>query len=852
MRLAPELATNQVLWLFLGIAAMILTLVLVRSVKKLGDFKYTIMIVGVLCLMAPAVIGTEISGSKIWLSFGGLTFQPGEIAKLLIVLFLAGYLADNREMLSVSGRRVLRFNVPDLRTLVPLLIMWGVSLLVVAFERDLGSALLFFGIFVVMLYVATGRKSYVVMALALAVIGALAAYQLFNHVQVRVAIWQDPFKDALGSGWQLAQALYSLADGDVIGTGIGRGMPTLIPVVESDFIFVAMAEEMGLLGAAGILLLFILLAVRGFTIASRARSDMEAFTACGLTAALSLQAFIIVAGVTALIPLTGITLPFMSQGGSSLLASFIIVGLLLRTSDSGTGLEKELQGVAALDGGVLGRVALGKRLTVLITIFCVIFAILIGNLTYQMILRAPELRALPTNNHVSARETRVQRGAIISADDVILAQSVADASGDGTYERVYPQGSLAAHLLGYSSTRFAATGIEHSQRQALSGQTNFSSWTEAVNALAGAQNPGNDVKLTLDSRLQRAAQEQLGDNRGAAVVLDAKTGALLASASAPTYDLNEVDSLLALASGDSDADGIPDDVGIARAAEAQIDGLLVNRATDALYPPGSTFKMVTLTAALYSGGIKLSDTYDAPGSMDIGGAPVTNFGLTGFGTLSVQRAFELSVNTVFAQMADKMGAAVLVATAESFGFGRKVAQDFTVSNSLMPNPADMTKWETAWAGAGEPVGEHANSPVGPQVTVVQMAMVGAAFANGGQIMNPYVVDTVVAANGQVVSRTSPQTFSNVASSTVINDVNKVMEGVITAGTGYAAQIRGYTVRGKTGTAETARAKDDSWFVGYVDVGGRSVVVAVAIEEVDGSPSVTAGRNILQAAIDAFG
>ncbi|MDR2672627.1 MAG: FtsW/RodA/SpoVE family cell cycle protein [Coriobacteriales bacterium] len=832
MRLAPNLAGRQVIWLFVSIAAMVLTLVFVRSVRKLGDFKYTILILGLLCLALPAVIGTEQNGSKIWLTFAGFSFQPGEVAKVLIILFLAGYLADNREMLSVSGRRLGRVNIPDLRTLVPLIIMWGISLLMVVFERDLGSALLFFGLFVLMLYVATGRVSFVVAAALLGIVGAVGAYFLFDHVSTRVSIWLDPFAYAQTSGYQLVQAAYSLADGDLLGTGIGRGMPTFIPIVESDFIFVAIAEEMGLLGAAGLLLLFILFAVRGFTIASRARSDMEAFSACGLTAAISLQAFVIVGGTTMLIPLTGVTLPFISQGGSSLLASFVILGLLLRISDSGTGLEKELVATVNLDGGVLGRVALGKRLTVLVTVFSLLFAILIGNLTYHMIFKAAEIRALPVNSHALAREARTQRGAIVSYDGVVLAQS--NRNDDGSYTRVYPQGSLAAHIVGYSSARYGSAGVEATKQEDLRGETSFSSWSDAINALAGIPNPGNDIKLTLDSRIQSSAQDALGGYNGAAVALDARTGELLACASAPTYDLNDIDAIL-------DANTTATD-----------ESVLLNRATSGLYAPGSTFKMVTLTGALYSAGMHLDDSFDAPGSMEIGGAQITNFGRESYGTISLRRAFELSSNTVFGQVADRMGASTLVATADSFGFGRTLAQDFDTTASLMPDPAVMSKWETAWAGAGEPVGEHANSPAGPQVTVTQMALVAAAFANNGTIMSPYVVDSVVAANGAVLSTTTPTVLGSVASPAVISDVNTAMEGVVNAGTGYAAQIRGYTVRGKTGTAETGRPKDDSWFVGYVDVGGRSVVVAIVLEEADSGTAVPAARSILQTAVSAYG
>jgi len=837
LRLAPELAGRQVIWLFVAIAAMIGTLIAVRSVKKLGEFKYTILIAGLILMLLPAFIGTEISGSKIWLTVGSFSFQPGEIAKILIVLFLAAYLAENREMLSVSGRRVGRINFPDLRTLVPLIVMWGISMIIVIFERDLGSALLFFGIFIAMLFVATGRMSFVIAAVILAAAGAVLAWSFFGHVQARVNIWLDPFVDAQNTSYQLVQALYSLADGDVLGAGIGRGLPTLIPVVESDFIFVAMAEEMGFLGAAGILLLFVLLAVRGFTIASRAASDTEAFTAVGLTVSIAFQAFVIVGGTTLLIPLTGVTLPFMSQGGTSLLASFIIVALLLRISDSGTGLENELQATINLDGGVLGRLALGKRLTALITILSLVFALSIGNLAYQMFIRGEEIRSMPANSHALAREATAQRGAILTADGVVLAQSVPN--GDGTYTRVYPQGDLAAHIVGYSSAQFGSTGIEASMQEDLRGETNFSTWTELLNSLAGIQNPGNDVVLTIDSRMQYAAQNALAGYYGGVVVLDARTGELLAAAGSPTFDLNGAEAILEAA-------------GTGGAGDPGNPGVLFNRATQGLYSPGSTFKIVTLTGALYSGQVKLTDTFDAPGTIEIGGAPVINYGNYSYGTVTVKHGFELSSNTVFAQIADGMGPYTLVSTADAFGFDRPVGRDFLVETSLMPDPKVMTQWETAWAGAGEPVGEHKDSPAGPQATVVQMAMVGSAIANYGTIMNPYVVGSVVAANGAQVSQTRPESFGNVASVSVIGDVQSAMQGVVASGTATAAQISGYTVYGKSGTAETGRDQPDSWFVGYVEVGGRSVVVAIVLEEAGEGAATPRARDILQTAIQVYG
>ena len=419
-RLAPDLALGQVIWLFVSVAAMILTLALVPSVDKLAEYKFTMGIAGVILLLLPMVIGTEHGGSKLWLSFGPFSFQPGELAKILIVLFLASYLAENRELLSASTRRIGPLALPRPKMLAPLLVMWGISLLLVIFERDLGSALLFFTFFVVMIYVCTGRVSYVIFSVALLVIGGVACYMLFSHVQVRIQIWLDPFADASNKGLQIVQSLFSLADGKLFGTGIGKGLPTLIPVVESDFIFPAMGEELGLLGGSAILICYMLFAVRGFVTAARAKTDIAAFTAAGLTVAIAFQAFLIVGGTTRLLPLTGVTLPFMSQGGSSLLASFIIVGLLLKTGDEGTGHGAQIENAATpqtatythaagggrgravvqgahargrfslntAESGVLGRVALGKRLVALVTVFTVAFALLIANLTYIQVIQA--------------------------------------------------------------------------------------------------------------------------------------------------------------------------------------------------------------------------------------------------------------------------------------------------------------------------------------------------------------------------------------------------------------------------------------------------------------------------------
>ena len=843
-RIAPGHAVGQVLWLFIGVALMVVVLDLIRNLDKLAGYKYTLVIVGILLLLSPMipVIGTEIGGARLWLQFGSFTFQPGEIAKILIVFFIAAYLAANREMLSVFTQKLGPFHLPSLPTLIPRFIMWALAFVVVVLEKDLGLALVLFSVFVIMLYVATGKKMYLVVSIGLAAVAAVALYGMMGHVRTRVEIWMDPFAYAQEGGFQLVQSLFSIADGDLFGTGIGRGMgggPVEaggIPVAESDFIFPVIAEETGLMGAAGMLLLYLCFAIRGIVTAARAKSDVSSFTAVGLTSIIVLQAFIIVGGVTKLIPLTGITLPFVSQGGSSLLASFIILGCLLRCGDEGTGVGEEMRQTGAIGShgadAVLGRVALGKRLTGTMIIFSVLFAVLVANLTYLMIIKAPEYQAMPSNNHTLARQAKMERGTISTVDGVVLAQSVRQ--DDGSYEREYPAGTLAAHIVGYSSQKFGTAGIEAAYNDALRGEQNFASFTDVVNSLAGIQTKGNDVTLTIDSTIQKAAQDALEGQVGAVVAMNPETGAVYALASSPTFDAADYETLLTKA-----------------ADNASDSSELFNRATQALYAPGSTFKMVTLAAALQDGIAQANSIYDSPGEMDIGNAPVTNVKKRSYGKITLEQAMWYSSNTVFGQVGVQLGADLLVNMACSFGFNENIDFDVPLAMSLMPNPEEMTEWETAWAACGEPVGEH-ESPAGPQATVMQMCMVGSAIANEGALMKPYLVDGIYNANGERGFTPIPMKLKQAIDKKTAEAEIEVMKGVVTDGTGSKAAIDGVSVAGKTGTHERGDGDDDSWFVGMAPADDPKVVVAVAIERGESGAGASAAHDVMKTALEVTG
>ena len=329
-------AARQLLWTALSVVLAAVVIFIVKDHRILRRKTFTAMAAGLVLLLLPLLpfIGTTVLGSRIWIRLGPLSFQPGEIAKLALTVFFAGYLVQSRDVLSLAGRKVLGFTFPRGRDLGPILIAWLVSIAVLVFERDLGSSLLFFGLFVGMLYVATERVSWIAIGLVLFAGGAYLAYRLFGHVQQRVMFWIDPFSaESISQSDQLAKGLMGMAAGGLFGTGLGRGRPWLVSFADSDFIFPSFGEELGLFGVFALLALYALFVERGLRTALGVRDGFGKLLALGLSFSVALQVFVVIGGVTRVIPLTGLTTPFMSLGGSALLANWTLMTLLLRISD---------------------------------------------------------------------------------------------------------------------------------------------------------------------------------------------------------------------------------------------------------------------------------------------------------------------------------------------------------------------------------------------------------------------------------------------------------------------------------------------------------------------------------------
>lgn len=719
---------------------------------------------GIALLAIVLVIGSEAGGATSWLALpAGISLQPSEFAKVALIIAAAGYLAAN-------ASRLAQFS---LRGILPIAIAFAVSLASVALQRDLGCALIIFITLTVMMVNST--KNGWVYLLALAVAGAAMvalAYFGFDHVRTRFEIWQDPLADPYGTGYQYLQASQCLANGGIIGCGLASGVHfNRMPVAESDYIYAVLCEELGLIGCLIVIACYVGLIWESARCASQLpRASFERNLVAAIGALIACEAALIIGGVVNLIPLTGITLPLVSRGGSSLVASLTALGLMLGASASAKANEPDQARIIA-PHFVASAVSIGLAACLVCT-------------GASQLAEDGGLRLCGTTMHENLR------GSIVTADGVELARdeylalaSDKDAEGERTagdlsLKRVFPHDDLACHLIGMLSS-----GVE--------SQVDLRGESALANLLAIPER-GDDLKLTIDFDVQAAAEAELLGQTGAIVVIDPETGRVIAMASAPTYDL----------AGDAND-----------ATQSYF-----NRATLGHYSPGSTFKLVTLASALEHDTANADSRYEAPASADFEGESVSNFRDQAFGTISLAEATNYSANTAFAQVGTELGSDALIDTAEGFGFNG--ALTFCTGSESSTIASLDGAFELAWASCGEPQGvaELAASPL-------QMALCMCAIANGGTIMQPYAIEGRVNALGLEYDRFEEHVFAEAISAQTADEI----EGILSQNDAARAYCP-YEIWGKTGTAEVDGAEDNAWYVCTAKHAGNTVVVACIIEQ----------------------
>jgi cell division protein FtsW (lipid II flippase) len=563
-RVAPEFGARQTVWFIVSVVALAEILPRPGILRWLRRYRYLLLTAGIALAALTLIFGTNPAGgeTRLWLGCCGLYFQPSEPLRLLLLAYFASFLADR---MALSPRQAM---APPLATLAPLVVLWGLSVALLAVQRDLGTGTLFLALLAFLLYFASGQARVLVGAALMAGVGGVLGYLAFDIVRVRVNAWISPWADPAGASYQIVQSMIAMASGGLFGRGPGLGSPGFVPVAHTDFIFAAVTEEWGLAGGLAMIALFAVLVSRGLRAAVRSRDRFSSLLAAGISLAFGLQAIIILGGVLRLLPLTGVTLPFVSYGGSSLVTSFIGIGLLVLLSSEASSSSAFRKPIVTIHSWLL-----------------LAWMALALSLGWWTLVRAPILTARTDNPRRGVSELYSLRGAIVDRAGDPLALSTGDR---GDYVRSYPEPS-AFSVVGFDSFRYGQAGVEGAMDAALRGEAGQDPWLIWWHhLLTGTPPPGMDIRLSLDLQLQRAAAQELEGRMGAIVAMDTSTGEVYAMASSPTYDPNRIDE---------------DWTSLVNRADAP----LLNRATQGRYQPGGALSPFVTAWAMREDIARLDD-----------------------------------------------------------------------------------------------------------------------------------------------------------------------------------------------------------------------------------------------------
>lgn len=794
---ALSFLVRQCIWLVLGVAVLWAVASRPPGLRWLRRYRYTWLLGGLALLAATLLWGRNPTGygPRLWLGgrfplLGGLYIQPSELLKLLMVAFLASYLAEKRELV-VDGPRWGLVRLPSLAYMAPLLVMWGLAMVLLAWQQDLGAALLFFFTFLAMLYQASGAWGYVAGGVALFLVAALGSYALLDTVTLRVDIWLNPWADPAGRAFQVVQALIAFASGGLFGQGLGQGHPTYVPAIHTDFPFAAIAEEFGLIGVVALIAAIAMLALRGMRIALQARTPFQQLLAAGLSTFLGLQAWVIMAGSVRLIPLTGVTLPFVSYGGSSLFSSFAALGLLLVVSH-----ETQSVGPAPLAAGSMAGPM--RRVGFALLVAFGGLALMSG---YWGLVRQEALRTRDDNPRLVLAEQRVRRGPIFDRRGTLLARS--EAGPDGVQKRIL----ASAPVVGYYSLKHGVGGIEAAYDTLLRGLEGRSAWARFWDALLHRQPPGRGVTLSLDASLQVRVADVMGTRPGAVVLMDVHTGEVLALVSQPAFDPNTLDQ---------EWDRLAEDPAAP----------LLNRVTQGLYQPGGALQLVVLATALQEGQVALEGAAGDLGPVVVDGRSL-GCGYAPAGS-TVADAVRAACPAPMAALGQALGGDSLTAAWRRWGLGD-------------PPPLEIPT-ESGEAQVHDPrlagVGQDALT-----VTPLQMALVVATLGNEGVRPAPRLVLRTQGPDGRWVATEPVGQPVEVVTSELAYTLRSVMRPAA------GGRVIGHGSVALAG----ADAPPHAWYIGLAPAQAPRYAVAVLLEQggaTGPSGAEEVGSAVLVAALDA--
>jgi len=798
-RLAPNFLSRQATWLLLSTLAMLGVIQTGQNLRWLQRYRYTWLLAGLALLAATLFLGVNPSGfgPRLWLELGRAYFQPSEPLKLLLVIYLASYLAERGELLVSEGWDFGCWRFPSLAYTGPLLAMFGLTALLLAGQQDLGTAMLFFFTFLGMLYLATGQWVYVVAGSALFLLAGAIGYVGSARLALRVDGWLNPWPNAADQSFQIVQSLLAFGAGGILGQGIGLGRSIYIPAVHTDFVFAAIGEAFGLMGTLVVIALYGILLLRGLRIAARAPRPFERFLAAGLTSGLVIQAWVIMAANAKLAPIAGVTLPFLSYGGSSLLSTFIALGLLLRVSSSQNPVSNNQKSAARF-----------RRL--IIRLACVLgsgLALIAAACGYWSVARAEWLASREDNPRRVEYEQRIIRGRILDRTGVILAD--AEAASSGIVTRTYPV-TTAAPVVGYASLRYGTSGIEAALDGELRGEASRSEWEAVVADLLHRPPQGQDVQLTLDAELQQLAQQALAGHTGAAILLNAQTGEILAMASAPTFDPNRLDK---------EWDQLMENP----------TAPLLNRATQGLYQPGAVLQTIVVAEALTEG---LIDSLEnaVPNALEpltVNGARL-NCNTPPVEPHTLASAYAAACPAPIAALGERLGADGLAAAVNRW--------TLTTPPSL-EIPTEAADWAEESLSTTPALRMEAIGQGKLTVSPLQMALVAGALANDGRMPAPHLVLRVQDGTGRWQE---PPPTGDSRDILPPSDARELLA---------AWQRPEKSIAAHWGVAVAGEGAPHAWFIGTtLATDDTHYAVAVLIEHADDAKAAaTIGVMLLQAA-----